>query len=230
MIPSALISLREGPGEWLADGVMRASRRFGQEALAAGVYTLQGNAPRGHDHRARWTELLDTICSNTSTIETSWGAPAPLPGIEPLEDPFCPEDVARANAEAGGYRQVEDCLVICRFCATRPEEVMQAVNCVTGWELNTQEMLRVGRRIINLLRMFNLRHGLDTSLEWGSPRYMSVPQDGPAEGRAIQEHLAEMRSEYWARMGWDPVSGVPTQDTLRDLGLDLILHDLPLTE
>ena len=39
--------------------------QIGGEAANLAVYTNKGNSPRGHDHRARWTELLDTCLSDT---------------------------------------------------------------------------------------------------------------------------------------------------------------------
>jgi aldehyde:ferredoxin oxidoreductase len=140
-----LIAYREGIGDWLAEGVMRASRKVGSEAEAIGVYTLKGASPRTHDHRARWTELLDTVCSNTGTIEASFGAPPDIPGMKPLQDPFSPKDVVRVNVETAGYRQFEDCVGICRFCSAAPEALVGAVNCVTGWDMDMQEATQVGQ-------------------------------------------------------------------------------------
>ena len=54
------ISRREGVGDLLAEGVMRAGEKVGGEAATLGVYVLKGATPRGHDHRAVWSELLDT--------------------------------------------------------------------------------------------------------------------------------------------------------------------------
>lgn len=218
------IAYRQGVGNWLAEGVMRAAERMGAEAQSIGIYTLKGAAPRSHDHRARWTELLDTVCSNTSTIEASFGAPPAIPGVTPLQNPFSPEEVARVNAATAGYRQFEDCLGICRFCSAAPEALVGAVNCVTGWDMDMAEAMQIGRRAITLLRLFNFRHGLDISREWGSPRYVSVPVDGPAQGLGIGEHLASMRSTYWQLMGWDPQTGYPKPETLIELGLEYALE------
>ena len=45
------IATRDGCGDWLAEGVMRASRHVGGAAGDAAIYTLKGHAPRSHDHR-----------------------------------------------------------------------------------------------------------------------------------------------------------------------------------
>ena len=53
------IAKREGFGDVLAEGVKRSAQRIGGEALDIAVYSEKGHAPRGHDHRPRWTEQLD---------------------------------------------------------------------------------------------------------------------------------------------------------------------------
>jgi aldehyde:ferredoxin oxidoreductase len=220
------IARREGCGDWLAEGVMRASAQVGGEAPNLGVYTLKGASPRGHDHRARWYELLDTCLSNTSTIEASFGMPPALPGAPKLTDPFSPEQVSTVNAVTGGWRQFEDCLGICRFCSTDPLAVIDCVNSVTGWQIDVREALDIGARAINQLRVFNFRHGLDPDLEAPSPRYQSTPLDGPAEGKGIAEHFDAMRRNYWAKMGWDPETGKPLPETLERLGLGDLAAEL----
>jgi aldehyde:ferredoxin oxidoreductase len=55
------IAKREGIGDLLAEGVMRASRKIGGVAADYAVYAQKGCSPRSHDHRGgRWAELLDT--------------------------------------------------------------------------------------------------------------------------------------------------------------------------
>ncbi|MGQ9585841.1 MAG: aldehyde ferredoxin oxidoreductase N-terminal domain-containing protein [Anaerolineae bacterium] len=63
------IARREGIGDLLAEGTMRVAQKLGGEALKFAIHAMKGNTPRGHDHRARWTELMDTVTSNTGTME-----------------------------------------------------------------------------------------------------------------------------------------------------------------
>ena len=215
-----MVAAREGMGEVLAEGVMRAASSLGRGSEKLGIFTLKGNTPRSHDHRGRWFELLDTCVSNTGTIEASFGTPPPLPGRPTLKNPFSPEEVAQVNALTGGWRQFEDSLGICRWCSMNPPLLIEAVQAATGWDLDLDEALTVGRRGINLLRVFCLRHGLDISKEWPSPRYCSTPSDGPAEGKGILPHFADMLRTYYYHMGWDEETGRPLPATLRELGLD----------
>ena len=85
------------------------------------------------------------------------------------------------------------------------------------------DVLTIGRRIVNQLRVFNYRHGLDTALEVPSPRYGSTPVDGPVQKVSIAPHFQWMKSFYFELMGWDPKTGKPLPDTLKSLGLEKLI-------
>ncbi len=219
------ISRREGIGDLLAEGVKRASEKVGGEAAKMGVYVHKGATPRGHDHRAIWAEMLDTCVSATGTIQSvSRMVPLPVLGHPPASNPFSPWEVAGANAKADGWYVFLDCLGICRFTATDPRLTLDCVNAVTGRGLTISEALMIGRRIINQLRVFNFRHGLDPALEVPSARYGSAPADGPAKGTAIGPHFEWMKRFYFELMGWDPETGRPLPHTLKSLGLEKLIE------
>jgi aldehyde:ferredoxin oxidoreductase len=223
------IALREGYlGNLLADGVMRASKRIGGEAADWAVYTHKGATPRGHDHRARWSELFDTCLTNTSTIESTFGGVRPdmVDGVPLVTDPFSHEEISTLNAKFNGIRQFDDCLGICRLASPHPKMVLKCFNAVTGWNWSLEDAFTVGRRIVNLLRVFNLRHGLKVENERPSARYGSIPSDGPAQGKNIMEKWHSMVRNYYELMGWDPKTGKPLPETLKNLGLTDVIKDL----
>jgi aldehyde:ferredoxin oxidoreductase len=216
------ISAREGFGGILAEGVKRASESVGGEAGKMAIYTLKGCAPRGHDHRARWREIVDTCFTNTSTIEATFAAHPPE--IAPPEaDRFSLEDVVTTNAKINGWRQFDDSLGTCRFCMGNPHDTLECLNALTGWDLDLEQAMRIGRRIVNLLRVFNIEHGLVPSMERPSERYGSVPVDGPAAGKNIMANWDEMQKRYYRLMGWDENTGRPLPETLRELGIEWAL-------
>jgi aldehyde:ferredoxin oxidoreductase len=221
------IAHREGFGDLLADGVKRAAEKIGGEALNCAVFTQKGSSPRGHDHRARWDELIDTCLSNTGTVESMGGSPQPLDlGLEPVQDPFNPEEVSTLNAKLNGRRLFEDSLCVCRFCMEGFQNEVDALNATTGWDFTVSGAMEVGRRILNQLRVFNFRHGLTKEVEAPSVRYGSAPVDGPAKGISITPHWDFIRRNYYQQMGWDPETGKPLPETLRNLGLDKCINDL----
>lgn len=223
------IARREGYlGNLLADGVMRASKKIGGKAADWAVYTHKGTTPRGHDHRARWSELFDTCLTNTSTIESTFGGVRPdmVDGVPPVTDPFSHEEVSTLNAKFNGIRQFDDCLGICRLASPHPKMVLKCFNAITGWHWSLEDAFTVGRRIVNLLRVFNLRHGMRIEDEKPSARYGSVPTDGLAKGKNIMEKWGPMVKNYYESMGWDPETGEPLPETLEKLGLRDIIRDL----
>ena len=103
-----MIIRREGFGNILAEGVKRASEIVGGPAAECAIYTMKGDTPRGHDHRARWEEMLDTCTGSGGTIDsgppvrqTELGQPARI-------NPFDPEAVAKMVGGTRGRRHFED--------------------------------------------------------------------------------------------------------------------------
>jgi aldehyde:ferredoxin oxidoreductase len=224
------IANREGYlGNLLAEGVMRASQMVGGEAANWAVYTQKGAAPRGHDHRGRtrWSELMDTCLSNTGTIESTWAGVQPeLVDMEPVKDHFSHAEVSTFNAKYNGIRQFDDCVGTCRLASPAPKMVLECFNAVTGWNWSLDDAFTLGRRIVNQLRVFNIRHGLKKELERPSARYGSIPVDGPARGVNIMEKWDWLIENYYTQMGWDPKTGKPTAETLKRLDLGDIVKDL----
>jgi len=217
------IAKREGFGNVLAEGVKRSAQYIGGEALNIGVYLEKGHAPRGHDHRPKWIELLDNATSNVGTIET---------GPQVVSDIFDPDEVSTKLATEKWHLFV-DSLVMCMFptmtIVVVPgsiERLVDILNATTGWDFTKEEANQQGHRIANLLRVFNLRHGIGTDVEYPSPRYGSTPVDGPAKGKGIMPHWEYMLDNYYKQMGWDRASGRPLPETLKSLGLEDIISDI----
>lgn len=224
------IARRRGSfGNLLAEGVMRASQKVGGEAADWAIYAAKGAAPRSHDHRGstRWYELFDTCLTNTSTIESTWGGIHPkLVDLEEPTDHFSHELVSSFNAKYNGIRLFDDCVGTCRFAAPHPKLVLECFNAVTGWNWSLQDAFTLGRRIVNLLRIFNLKHGLKIEDERPSKRYGSIPVDGPAQGKNIMEKWSWMVENYYRLMGWNPQTGWPLPETLEKLGVPELIKDL----
>ena len=227
------IAYREGVGDLLAEGTMRAAQEIGDEALNFAVGTPKGNTPRGHDHRARWTELMDTVTSNVGTMEV--GSTFVIDtdvlrqlGVDGPPDQTSPEEVSTFNAKTNGAMFFEDSLVVCRMNTnTHIPNLVQAVNAATGWDMTMEEAMEIGRRGVNLMRAFNLRHGISPELDRPSTRYGSTPLDGQLVGIGIMQHWDDMLATYYELMGWDE-EGVPTRETLEALGVEEVADDLGL--
>jgi aldehyde:ferredoxin oxidoreductase len=221
------IARREGIGELLAEGVKRASERVGRGSEGWAIYNLRGNTPRTHDHRGRWMEMVDTAVSDTGTMAVGPAWRPEEQGAKAKADLCDAEDVAEQLGKHNGRMMFEDSIGICRFTSrTTMEGLGKAVEAATGWESFTgEEALAVGRRISNLLRVYNLRCGLSPKQERPSKRYGSVPVDGAKAGINVMEHWDDMRRGYYELMGWDFETGRPLPETLRQYGLEEVIPD-----
>ncbi len=222
------IANRQGLGDILAEGTMRASQKIGKGAPDIGIYTKKGNAPRGHDHRTRWFEMFDTSVSNTSTIETSsiFVTPSDL-GLPAELGNFDHEGIASYVAKSKGAMQFEDSLGVCRFTVrTDVLGLSKALSAATGWDYTLDEAMQMGRRTVNLMKAYNLRCGITREMDAPSTRYSSIPADGPSKGRDVKPHWEGMVNQYYRLMGWDEATGKPLPETLRKLGLDYVVKDI----
>ncbi len=223
------IARREGIGNILAEGTMRAAALIGRGAAEIGIYLETGAAPRTHDHRARWEEMLDVATSHTSTIDSANAAtPLQLFGLKPLTDSFSPDEVARVVVGSKGRRALEDSLAICSFtCRGSSNRVLtDCLNSVTGWDWQPGEVSQFGHMLSNLLRCFDIRHGHDINKERPSPRYSSTPTYGSAQGKSISLCWEQMKAKLYEGMGWDKKSGTPLPETLHKVGLDWVIKDM----
>ncbi len=222
-----MLSRREGFGDVLAEGVKRAAEKVGGEAARCAVYTLKGASPRGHDHRGRWEEMLDTCTASCGTLESGVPAHQTELGLPARINPFDGEQVAMLVAGIRGRRHFEDSLGGCTFTfRTRMENLARVLSAATGWTYTMEEGLRFGRRTAAILRAFNLRCGIGPELESPSERYGSRPVDGPARDHWVREQWDKMLDAWYARVGYDRKTGKPTKETLHALGLDWLARDL----
>jgi len=225
------IAWRQGVGDILANGILEAKEHFSPDARGLAIYTKKGNTPRSHDHRAVWRMLLDTCVSDMGTDEAFSISSTPSEVGLPIDaDLFSPEVTAKIVAGIINRMPLDDSLVMCRFNNRGPgvdmNYVAEIVKAVTGWQFSSQEASDMGSRIVNLLRVFNLRHGLTAELDMPSTRYGSAPIDGPLQGLTIKPVWQETVETYYRLMGWDVETGKPLPQTLERLGLESVINDI----
>ncbi len=218
-----MVAHRQGFGDLLAEGVMRASRKIGGEAAKCAVYTMKGNSPRGHDHRTAWGELFDTTVSNTGTIETHRSAMDPKAANQPGN----PTETSTEVALTKGMMEFDDSLGVCRFNTQMNIALdAEAVSAATGWDFSAEEGKTAGLRAVNLMKAFNLRAGLGRELDYPSARYGSTQVDGPYKGIGIMPSWEAMLANYYRLMDWDEKTGKPLPETLKKLGLENVVKDI----
>jgi aldehyde:ferredoxin oxidoreductase len=111
-----------------------------------------------------------------------------------------------------------DSLVLCRFTtfAFGVEDYADLLSAATSLNVSGKDFLRIGERIWNLERLFNLREGFTMKDDCLPPRFSTPLPEGGSRNRIV--HLKDMLSEYYALRGWDS-QGKPTKSHLKGLNL-----------
>lgn len=107
-----------------------------------------------------------------------------------------------------------------------PAETVEMIKAVTGWtDFTLDELMTVGERRLNMLRVFNAREGL-TRADDKLPRkfFKALAGTGPTANVTLtQEELSQAQDQYYEKAGWDKASGNPTAETLKRLELEWVM-------
>jgi aldehyde:ferredoxin oxidoreductase len=187
------------------------------------VYVKRGCAPHIHDPRTRWGTLFNQVISNMGSqegIDMTMRFSSELGLDRPASEPD--EYVGVVQSKTGPKRQFEECLGFCYFQSCTLETMAETLNCIAGTDFDSDGCLEVGRRIINLMRMFNKREGMTAEDDSFSPRLARSPVDGPGRGMSLAPTYEKVKQAYYREMGWDS-EGMPTPETLRELDLEFTI-------
>jgi aldehyde:ferredoxin oxidoreductase len=109
------------------------------------------------------------------------------------------------------------------------EAVAEFMRAVTGWNVTTEELVVTGERIANIRQAFNIREGINPLAYEISGRILGkpAPKEGPLAGVTIDEDT--LVREYLAAMDWDQKTARPSDKKLKELGLEDVIQELPLS-
>lgn len=119
-----------------------------------------------------------------------------------------------------------DSLELCQFVwgpawtLYGPAETAAMVSAVTGWQVTVDELMAVGARRLNLMRVFNAREGFDRRQDKLPKKFFRALQgEGPTAGIALtHEEIETALDEYYRLAGWSK-DGKPTAAQLAKLDL-----------
>ncbi|MDO8750278.1 MAG: aldehyde ferredoxin oxidoreductase C-terminal domain-containing protein [Dehalococcoidia bacterium] len=227
---------KEGFGAILAQGPRATAEYIGEEALGMAVH-VKGTSPNLHDWRPAPGLFLAQAVSVSGPSWQSGPAPeAPNPdvGNEKGMDPWKFEGKGQMVSKLQRRATFEDCQGVCWFAAGRDMAgsltwFAQAIAAATGWtDFSVQEIMEVGERVMNLQKVYAMRRGLTKADDMDiSPRILEPQKVGPTAGLSLAPYLKEGVEEFYEAMGWDRETGRPLPETLRRLGLQDIVKDLP---
>lgn len=246
MIPK--IARREGFGNLLADGAVKAAQKLGKNAEDY-VSSCKGMVEGMVDPRALKGMAL---CFATATrgcdhlrggvyIEVPFRGKSMIPPEEALEK-FGTKEVLiptsyNKTVAANFYQDahtITDSLEVCKIVTSTlghgitMEDIGEMLYAVTGVKIDTSEMRIIANRIFTLERAFLVREGITKKDDFLKGKWIkgSVP-NGPFKGDTIDKgKWDKMLTEYYLTRGWDPQTGIPTKETLKKLGLQDVYQEL----
>ena len=152
---------------------------------------------------------------------------APLGLLEPLDTMDMGEKKVRAFYYAKMLFDFYNCIGICDFVAVpigplAINALVKHVKAVTGWDTSLWEMLKVGERANNMMRVFNFREGFTKDSDTLPERMFQGLENGALKGKSIdKDEFKKMKDIYYQMAGWDK-TGYPTKAKLAELGLEWV--------
>jgi aldehyde:ferredoxin oxidoreductase len=207
---------REGIGDIMAEGGYRLAEKYGHPELFMGVKKLEAPA---YDPRGCQSMGLQYATSNRGACHVRGYAIAnEILEVHAKTDPLATEGKAAMVKLLQDLTAVIDSSGLCLFVALAPnflyEELQLLMNESSGANYSVEELARIGDRIWNLERLFNLKAGLTKADDTLPKRLLEEP--GGPKGDVCRLH--EMLPEYYQLRGWGE-NGVPTANKIEELGL-----------
>jgi len=208
---------RSGIGDDLAEGALRLARKYNAPELAM---VVRGQELPAYDPRGAQGHGLAYATSNRGGCHLrAYMISLEVLGIPSIVDRFSTEGKARWVKEFQDVFAVIDSLIVCKYVtfAYWADVLAEQLSAVTGWDISLDEFRRIGERIYNAERAFNvLAFGDGEEYDTLPKRLLEEPMpEGPAKGYVVKLH--EMLPEYYRERGW--IRGRPTRAKLE--GLDL---------
>jgi aldehyde:ferredoxin oxidoreductase len=220
---------RRGLGDLLAEGSVRLAAQLGPEANKY-LYAVKGLEMPAHS--ARVLKGM-SIGYATATRGGSHHDTRPTLQYATDHDNTTPEGKPEFAVKNQHFTAVGDALTQCRFVSERGfggmlnDNYPRLINSVTGWNLSLEDVERIGERIWNLERAFNVREGVRRSQDVLPYRVMYEPvPEGMHKGmHCPPDELNAMLDAYYALRGWTS-EGIPTSEKLQSLGLSELVGQL----
>jgi aldehyde:ferredoxin oxidoreductase len=225
------VAKREGAVPYLlGEGLKAAGEALGIPDAAMHVV---GAAVPAHDPRAYLSMAVETATSMKGASHLhgfpeaiELGVTFPEAGRDELLNPLPPhssEHKGLAHMKFQDRMAVDNSVVHCiiyQFAGCDFTMLTSLLNALTGWELTPGELLTVGERIVNLMQLFNLKHGLVPARDYVLPlRFFTPHKEGGAANVSIP--FEKMVGDYYRERGWP--GGIPSKEKLAELGLSSLV-------
>jgi aldehyde:ferredoxin oxidoreductase len=147
----------------------------------------------------------------------------PEMGLITPPDRFAVEGKGIFTAKTEDFMSICDSLKICKFVlfgGVTLTNLCTWLNCVTGWNVSIEELIKTGERITNLKRLHNIRFGLKKSDDT-LPERLTREKRGSGGAAENLPDINRMLKEYYEYRGWSS-AGVPLSEKIKELGLETL--------
>jgi aldehyde:ferredoxin oxidoreductase len=232
------IAKRQGLGDLLAEGVLRAADKIGGDAHFFAIHVKGQELPM-HDPRGKYNVGMGYAISEIGADHLVVAHDTML--VNPESGPF-------KNAQALGVKNAqparslsdekmeqfyilekwnsfEKVIGYCFFgpgprSFIHPDDVLESVNLATDWALTLEDLLLIGERATNMARVFNAREGFSRTDDVLPERLYQRLENGALEGESMpRDDFERALTVLYGLKGWDPETGIPTRKRLEELSL-----------
>jgi aldehyde:ferredoxin oxidoreductase len=213
-------------GELLGDGVKKAAERLGGDSATYAMHVkgleMPGWAPRGLPGMGLAYMTADRGACHQRGFMVAYEVGGRTHQGQPV-DTYGLAQKAEILKHEQDYLSGLDTLVKCDFGSfgITPQSYARMFSAATGRAVTADFFGRMGERIWNQIRLFNLREGLTASEDRLPARITNDPlPGGPHKGQRIRPaDMAAMLNDYYRLRGWD-ARGQPEKQTLERIGLN----------
>jgi aldehyde:ferredoxin oxidoreductase len=222
------IGKREGFGDLLADGVRGAWEKLGRIGSEYAVH-IQGEEVPAHDPRFIPGIATTYLLTATPGRHTQGGELLVPPG---LELPELDKYVYTGHSE--NYRKLMTAVEVCNaaglcmfgYLSYPVQAIPEQLTAVTGWKYDMDEIYRVGMRIYTMRHAFNLREGLNPLVRDVPGRVIGKPPLSEGNVKGVTVDYKALTREFLELVDWDARTTVPSEGSLRKLGMDFLIDDM----
>jgi aldehyde:ferredoxin oxidoreductase len=220
------IATREDEGDILANGVQVASNQIGKgsEKFACHVKGLELPA---YDPRGIKGMALGYITSNSGgTHLNAYTVIQEVLSLPHFVDPLSDDGKAELVKNLQDIFATIDSAEWCKFTSMASFSTLKCeveiyaklLTTATGFYIDENEFKKIGERIYNLEKLFNIREGLTKKDDRLPYRFQeeSLPE-GPAKGQTV--NIDKILRDYYHIRGWDEL-GTPSTRKLEELGIE----------
>jgi aldehyde:ferredoxin oxidoreductase len=247
------IAYRKGIGDILAEGIVKAAAKIGRGSEEY-VYQVKGLQGLEHMHPG-WMPYVKGACLGSAVGPrgdsirslSSWSAMSPyshykqgvqdMVGIRGEERdlqldgaPQSYEGKAEITVAAEDLVTIADMLSVCKWQVGiyTPHCLAGLFSAGSGIETTVEDLVNFAKKVRTMERAYEACEGLTSEQDTLPRSFFNNPiKHGIWKGGVLEPHrFEEMKHRYYSLRGWDPSTGIPSEETLKQMGLEDIAENL----